>query len=235
MNGCYILRSYETIRVSLGFNFIPLIFATMKHIKIPTLAFLVYLSFASLTGCSKSTSPTTTTVPMPTIGTTYIKTDNQSGITYDTVKVTSVMDTVHAGSTVRMIAETYAVNHGVDTVYESFLTNGDLALDGASTGWGPAGKFLTLPFVSHTTVIDTFTLSNGGNVAYDTVVAVYNGAGAPFHLNNQTYQTDSVTVTNNGGGGGVQYYYTFIPTLGLIAGYGDSGLNSDRVTSYSPK
>ena len=211
----------------------------MKTTHIPFLLLLVCLTVGGVVGCSKSTSPTapnntTTTVPMPTIGTTYIKTDNQGGMTYDAVKVTTVIDSVHAGSTVRMITETNASNGGIDTLYESFLTNGDLALDGYSTGWGPAGKFLTLPFVSHTTVIDTFTLSNGGNVAYDTVISVYS-AGAPYHLNGQTYQTDSVTVTNNGGGGGVQYYYTFIPTLGLIATDGNSGSYSEWVTSYSPK
>jgi hypothetical protein len=218
---------------------IPLMFACMKTIRTPFFLFLVCLTIA-VAGCSKSSSPTapnnttTTTGPMPTVGTTYIKTDNTSALTYDTVKVTAVIDSIHIGSTVRMITETNAINGGIDTMYESFLTNGDLALDGYSTGWGPAGKFLTLPFVSHTTVKDTFTLFDGVTIFYDTVVSVYS-AGAPYRLNNQTYQTDSVTVTNNGGGGGVQYYYTFIPTLGLIASYGNSGSYSERVTSYSPK
>jgi hypothetical protein len=191
--------------------------------------------FISLASCSSSsTSPSNTnTVPMPTIGSSYIKVDNSSITTFDTVKATTKLDSIHVGGTVRMVVETDAANGGKDTILESFLTNADLALEGASSGWGPVGKYVELPFVSHTMVTDTFSNEYGGVFSHDSVVAIYNGAGKPFHLNGQTYPTDSVTVASFSQGTEIDYYYTFIPTLGIMASTGNSGGYSDWVTSYS--
>jgi hypothetical protein len=232
----------ETIGSSQGFRFILLFFACMKYLRIPALLFLVPVMIGGLASCSKnSTAPnTTTTTPgaIPAVGSTFIMADNTSDINFDTVIATPAAqsDTAHPGSTSREISQTDSAIGGKTSLYESFLPNGDLALEGFSTGWGAVGVYEVLPFASHTTVRNTFIQSNGGNTAFDTTIAVYNGAGSPIVLNHQTYQTDSVTVTAYIGGVNqtVQYFYTFIPALGLISYYSD-GFYSEWLTSYSPK
>ncbi len=195
---------------------------------------------ASVAGCSKSTSTDDggfhSTVPIaPTVGSDFITVDNTSTTTYDTVITCSSVDTLHSGSIVRALTETNGSNGGTINYYESFLPNGDVALEGSSTGWGASGVYEVLPFASHTTVIDIFTQSYAGNTFHDTVTAVYNGAGQSFVLNNHPYQTDSVTVTVGGDGGGVQHYYSYIPALGLMAYYGNSGGYLSWLTAYNPK
>jgi hypothetical protein len=211
----------------------------MKKLRIfPLLVFAVLVSF---TGCSQSSTSTADPVAVPAVGSSFTTIDNNSNVTFDTVVAipSGFADTTHHGSTSVEISVTQSSNGGNNLYYESFLTDGDLALEGASSGWGAPGIYEVLPFVSHTTVIDTFTESNAGNTFRDSVVSVYNGAGKPFVLNNLTYQTDSVTVTvfYLGLGAGVsslQYGYSFIPALGLIAYYND-GSTVQRTTSYSPK
>ncbi len=206
----------------------------MKSLRTLTLLILISAAFGCLASCSKtSTSPIVTTAagPIPTIGSTFITVDDNGFTTYDTVVATTSTDAAHPGSTVREFTETNGSNGGVTLIYESYLTDGDLAIEGTSSGWGPPGDYLVLPFASHTTVIDTLNYGYGGNVFFDTVTAVYSGSGMSFHLNNQTYATDSVTVNSKLVG---QYGYSFIPSLGLIANYTRGGY-SQWLTAYSPK
>ncbi len=211
----------------------------MKYIRISAFLFLVSVMFGNFAGCSKnSTAPNTAPGAIPAIGSSFTMADNTSDINFDTVTAvpTAQSDTLHHGATSRDIAQTDSAVGGITPFYESFLSNGDLALEGFSTGWGATGVYEVLPFASHTTVRDTFIQSNGGNTAFDTTTAVYNGAGSPIVLNHQTYQTDSVTVTESIGGVNqtLQYYYTFIPALGIISYY-SNGFYSEWLTSYSPK
>ncbi len=205
---------------------------------------LTSAAFVSFTGCSKNaTSPPTdttkktdttkTTDTIPTIGSSFVTIDNNSDTTFDTIVATSVVDTAHHGSTVRQINET---SIGPPTgVYESFLANGDLALEGSTAGWGNSGVFYVLPFVSHTTVIDTFQYSAGGGI-HDSLVAVYHPNSSQYSLNGHKYPTDSVTVTTFlQGANSIQYYYTFVPSLGLIAFDSTQGSTSEWLISYSPK
>jgi hypothetical protein len=229
----------ETIGSTPGFRFIVKFFVCMKSLRISAFLFLVSVTFGNLAGCSKnSTSPTTTPGAIPAIGSSFTMADNTSDINFDTVTAVPAAqaDTAHHGSISRDIAQTDSAIGGITPFYESFLSNGDLALEGFSTGWGATGVYEVLPFASHTTVRDTFIQSNGDNTAFDTTTAVYNGVGSPIVLNHQTYQTDSVTVTESIGGVNqtLQYYYTFIPALGIISYY-SNGFYSEWLTSYSPK
>ncbi len=211
---------------------------SMNHKRIPAFLFLLAI-IGSVAGCSKSTSPNnSTSSPYPAIGSSFVMTDNSAVPNYDTIVAIpqAFADTAHHGASSVELSETDSSNGGNTITYESFLSNGDLALEGASTGWGATGVYEVLPFVTHTTVIDTFTQSYGGNVSFDTVTAVYSGAGKPVVLNGQTYQTDSVTVMafTSSGGGGTEFYYTFIPSLGLVSNY-SNGYYWKSLTSYSPK
>jgi hypothetical protein len=215
----------------------------MKNLHIPVILF-VFAALVSFTGCSKSsTSPADNTAPpvIPPFGSTFTTLDNNSNTTFDTVVAipSGLADTAHHGSTSIEISVTQSSNGGNNLYYESFLTDGDVALEGTSSGWGAPGIYEVLPFVSHTTVIDTFTQNDNGNIVHDSVVTLYNGAGKPFVLNNQTYQTDSVTVTAffivvGQGTSSLQYGYSFMPALGLIAYYNNSS-TIQWTTSYSTK
>jgi hypothetical protein len=234
----------------MGFREIPimfafkkyLFFACMKNLHIPDLLFLL-AAFVSFTGCSKSSTSAdpATSGAIPAAGSSFTTLDNNSDTTSDIVVAipSGLADTAHHGSTSVEISVTHSSNGGNNVYYESFLTDGDLALEGASSGWGAPGIYEVLPFVSHTTVIDTFTQNDNGTIVRDSINTVYSGAGKAFVLNNQTYQTDSVTVTvfYLGLGAGVsslQYGYSFIPALGLIAYYND-GSKIQWTTSYTPK
>jgi hypothetical protein len=210
----------------------------MKTIRILALLFLLPISIGIIAGCSKSsTSPPNTTPPAtPAVGSTFTTIDNNSDTTYNAVLATTLPDTAHHGCTSVELSQTNAANNGVDIYYESLLTDGDLAIEGASSGWGNPGVFEVLPFVTHTTVIDTFTQNDNGTIVRDSVVSMYDGPGKPFVLNNQTYQTDSVTVTAFfvGMGASLQYGYSFIPALGLIAYY-NNGSTIQWLISYTPK
>jgi hypothetical protein len=159
--------------------------------------------------------------------------NNNSITTFDTVVATTLLDTAHHGSTVREFSETDSSNRGNSLFYESYLTNGDLAIEGTSSGWGPAGVYEALPFVSHATITTTFFDPAASTI--DTLTAVYHSGSASFVLNKQSYATDSVTVTAYSQGTVLQYYYTYIPTIGLIASYGNSGGYSEWLTSYTSK
>jgi hypothetical protein len=229
----------ETIGVCQGFRGLPfsLLFAIMKNLRISSLFFVALVSVA---GCSKSSTSAdpATTGAIPAVGSSFTTLDNNSNTTFDTIKAipSGLGDTAHHGSTSIEISVTQSSNGGNNMYYESFLTNGDIALEGSTSGWGATGVYEELPFVTHTTVIDTFTQSNAGNIIRDSVVTVYNGAGKPFVLNNSTYQTDSVTVTvfYVGLGASLQYGYSFMPALGLIAYYSNSNA-TQWTTSYTPK
>ncbi len=206
----------------------------MKYIRIPSLLFLLSVALGSISGCSKSsTSPeTTATLPsIPTVGSSFIMLDNNSITTYDTVVATTLLDTAHHGSTVREFNATDASNGGTYSMFQSFLTNGDLAISG--TSWGPTGVFEALPFASHTTVTTTFF--DQGTSSTDTITAVYHSGSAAYVLNKQSYATDSVTVTAYSQGTVLQYYYTYIPAIGLIANYARSDGYSQWLTSYTAK
>jgi hypothetical protein len=159
--------------------------------------------------------------------------DNNPITTYDTVVATSLLDTAHHGSTVREFSQTNGSNGGNDLFYESYLTNGDLAIEGTSSGWGPAGVYEELPFVTHTTITTTFFDPAASTI--DTITADYHSGSAAYVVNKQSYTTDSVTVTAYSQGTVLQYYYTYIPAIGLIASYGNSGGYSQWLTSYTAK
>jgi hypothetical protein len=237
----------ETIAPVRGFNGIDIILSRdMNYLRSSVLLFLIFSAFVSLTGCSKnSTSPPsttdttkktdTTTSPIPTIGSSFITVDLDNGLdtTFDTVVATSVVDTTHHGSIVREIVEASTLTL---QTFESFLTNGDLALRGVA--WGNTNVFEVLPFASHTTIIDTFLISNGiGGFDRDSVAAVYNSGSQPFVLKNKSYATDSVTVFYKDLtiGAGYLEHYTFIPSLGLIAYDNTDGNSFEMLVSDSLK
>ncbi|MFI5202768.1 MAG: hypothetical protein ACHQNE_10305, partial [Candidatus Kapaibacterium sp.] len=184
----------------------------MKILRNQAPLFLL-LAFASVEvfGCkNNSTSPNSTTSAIPTIGSafTMIWNGGYSLTSYDTVATASLADPAHNGSKVIRLIET--INGQIDSTFESFETNGDMAVMGST--WGDPGSFETLPFVSQSPMNSSFT----GPAGLVTISAIGSGAGKPFLLNGTSYATDSVTVSVINSNDTDRFPYSYIPALGLI-------------------
>ncbi len=144
-------RRSETILPCQGFRGLPfsLLFAIMKNLRMLSI-FFVFSMFAGSWGCSSNS--TSVNIPPPTVppdGSTFTTSDNNSNTTFDTVVAISsgFADTAHHGSTSVEISVTLSSNSGNNVYYESFLTDGDVALEGSS--WGASGIYEVLPFTTH--------------------------------------------------------------------------------------
>lgn len=176
-----------------------------------TLFLLLAITSMEVFGCkSNSTSPNAAHSAIPTIGSafTMIWNGGYSLTSYDTVATTSLSDPAHTGSKVIKLLET--INGQTDSTFESFETNGDVAVMG--TTWGNPSSFETLPFVSQNPVNSSFT----GPAGLVTISAIGSGAGKPFLVNGTSYATDSVTVSVITPNDTSYFPYSYIPALGLI-------------------
>jgi len=208
----------------------------MKILRIPASLFLLLLAGTQIFGCkSNSTSPSDTPPAIPTPGSSFSTLWN-GGYTItadDTVAATSLTDQDHSGSKVIKLIET--INGQADSTFESFETNGDLAVMG--TTWGAPSSFETLPFVSQASVNSSYS----GSAGLVTISAAGNGPGKPFLLNGTEYLTDSVTVSVITANDTDRFPYSYIPALGLICIQNyipgtSSGLPTTQfLTAYTPK
>ncbi|HET6402037.1 MAG TPA: hypothetical protein VFH95_11650 [Candidatus Kapabacteria bacterium] len=184
----------------------------MKILRIPDALFLSSaLASVLILGCkSNSTSPGSVPPSIPTPGSAFTMMwyGGYSQTDYDTVAAAWLADPAHSGSKVIKLLKT--TNGQTDSTFQSFETNGDVAVMGSS--WGDPASFEVLPFVSQSPVNSSFT-GAGGLVS---ISAVGNGAGKPFVLNGTSYATDSATVFSINSNDTDQFHYAYIPTLGLI-------------------
>ena len=215
-------------------------FALMKILRIPG-SLLLILPILAMWGCkNNSTSPnapstnSSSKVP-PAPGSSFSTLWNGGYLqtAYDTVATTSITDPDHAGSKVIKLLET--VSGQMDSTYESFEANGDVALRG--TTWGATNVFESLPFVSQTTVNSSYV----GDAGPVTISAVGSGAGKPFVLNGTSYPTDSVTVSVINSNDTDHFPYSYIPALGLICienylpGSPTNVPSTEWIIAYTPK
>ena len=210
----------------------------MKTWRLTALAYLLFFSASlilqSCTNNSASTPPLPPTVPTP--GSTFVQV--WYGGYYDTssVSVDSTVpgDPTDSGAKVIKLRENDKGQ--LDSTYQSFKSDGDVALEG--TAWGAPGAFEVLPFVSKSVINSSYSDASG----LVTVSAVSNGAGKDFNLNGIPYFTDSVTVFRTTGGLTDQFHYTYIPMLGLVSSVnyqpdssGGSEGNNQWIISYVHK